>query len=250
MALETEPAYQPLGPAHMEDIITLYNTAHENFSGTAVRPTYRMLADGDMGAYGWFEAGKLAGYVRAVPTDDKKTLQCLEAAGDAKKGFAVLASLFKKAEYESLTFFTMHHDHPMLQKLRKGACVVENKYFDISGWRVRLVNLHSTLGKLGPLLELRLQNSHFEDWHGELSLDGGEEKANLKINIGKVQVGNHSQSRHSLHAGPALARLLIGSDEPEEVIREEGIQCKGTAMELAKVLFPNMHPMLSHWDEF
>jgi hypothetical protein len=234
----------------MDDIIALYNISHENFSGTAVRPTYRMLAEGDMRAYGCFEDGKLTGYVRAVPTDDKKTLQCLEAAGDVEKGFAVLVNLFKQGEYESITFFTMHHDHPMLQKLRQGVCIVENKYFDISGWRVRLVNLYSTLEKLCPLMEARLQDSRFDDWRGELSLDAGEQRVGLKIHKGKVLVVNHSEVQHSLHAGPALARLLIGSDEPEEVIRQEGIQCEGMAPDLARVLFPNMHPMLSHWDEF
>jgi len=249
-AFDADSEYQPLGPTHMDDITTLYNSSHENFCGTAVRPTYRMLADGDMGAYGWFEDGELIGYVRAVPTDDKKVLQCLEAAGDVKKGFAVLASLFKQGEYDSLAFFTMHQDHPMLQRLRKGACILENKYFDISGWRVRLVNLHSVLKKLCPLLEARLQNSHFDDWCGELALLGDEEKADLKIHKGKVQVEDHSKSRHNLNAGSALVRFLIGSDDAEEVVRQEGIQCTGTALELAKVFFPNLHPMLSHWDEF
>jgi hypothetical protein len=29
----------------------------------------------------------------------------------------------------------------MLQLLRKGSCIVEDRYFDITGWRVRLLNL-------------------------------------------------------------------------------------------------------------
>jgi len=241
--------YQPLGAARMDEIVALYNASHEMFSGTAVRPTYSMLTDGEMGAYGWFADGKLTGYVRAVPTDDKKTLQCLEAAGDVEQGLAVLADLFKQAEYESLTFFTLHHDHPMLQRLRKGAVIVENKYFDISGWRVRLVNLTSTLEKLRPLFESRLQNSRFENWSGDLSLDAGEQKATLQIERGNVQVVDNARNGHTL-AGPALTRLLIGSDEPSEVIRQEGLRCEGQAFELAQVLFPNLHPVMSHWDEY
>jgi hypothetical protein len=241
--------YQPLGPAHMDEIVALYNASHENFSGAAVRPTYRMLTDGEMGAYGWFADGKLTGYVRAVPTDDKKSLQCLEAAGDAEQGLAVLSDLFKQVEYESLTFFTLHHDHPMLGRLRKGAVIVENKYFDVSGWRVRLVNLVSTLEKLRPLFEARLQNSRFENWRGDLTLDSGGQKATLRIERGIVQVADKASGGHTL-AGGALTRLLIGSDEPLEVIRQEGIRCEGQAFELAQALFPNLHPVMSHWDEY
>jgi hypothetical protein len=47
-----------------------------------------------------------------------------------------------------------------------------------------------------------------------------------------------------------LVRLLIGSDYPAEVIQQEGIRCKGQGFELAQVLFPNLNPMLSHWDEY
>ena len=48
-----------------------------------------MLDAGDIKAYGWFNSdSSLDGYVRAVPTDDQKTLQCLEAAGDPRQGLA------------------------------------------------------------------------------------------------------------------------------------------------------------------
>jgi len=242
--------YQSLDPSHLDEIFALYNASHDAFSGTAVRPTYRVTTAADMSLHGWFHENKLSGYVRAVPTDDKKSLQCLEAAGDVEQGLAVLAELFKQGEYESLTFFTMHRDHPMLKRIRKGACIVENKYFDISGWRVRLVNLHSTLEKLCPLFESRLQCSRFENWRGELGLDAGGQSAALHIERGIVQVVDKAASKQNRLTGPALTRLLIGSDEPAEVIQQEGIQCEGQGFELAQVLFPNLHPMLSHWDEY
>jgi hypothetical protein len=241
--------YQPLDPSHLDEVFALYNASHDAFSGTAVRPTYRAVEAADMALYGWFHENKLSGYVRAVPTDDKKSLQCLEAAGDVEQGLAVLAELFKQGEYEWLTFFTMHHDHPMLKRIRKGAVIVENRYFDISGWRVRLVNLPSTLEKIRPLLEARLQSSRFEGWRGELSLEAGGQKATLQIERGTVQVVDKASGGHAL-AGPALTRLLIGSDDPAEVIRQEGIRCEGQGFELAQVLFPNLNPMLSHWDEY
>ena len=135
---ELQRPYQALGPEHMAQINTIYNRDYQSYTGTAVRPTYGMLHLGDMGAYGWFDdQGTLAGYVRAVPTDDHKTLQCLEATGNPDQGLAVLADLFKQAPYETMTFFTLPHHHPMFRLLRRGACLVENQYFHHTGWQVR-----------------------------------------------------------------------------------------------------------------
>ena len=170
--------------------MTLYNQTHADFTGTAIRPTYRNRHPDDIGVYAWFdEQGKLEGYIRALPAEDNpKILQCLEAAGDPQQGLAVLGDVFKNGDYESLAFFTLPHQHPMLQLLRKGACIVEDRYFDISGWRVRIVNLHSTLKKLIPLLENRLAQSQFAGWQGSLLLDAGEQKASLQIEQGKVEI--------------------------------------------------------------
>ncbi|HAY84875.1 MAG TPA: hypothetical protein DCY42_08135 [Chloroflexi bacterium] len=56
--------------------------------------------------------------------------------------------------------------------------------------------------------------------------------------------------KHQVQAGWALARLLIGSDEPGEIAQQEGITFSGQAEDLVEILFPNLHPMMSHWDEF
>ena len=161
-----------------------------------------------------------------------------------------MADLFKKGEYERLAFFTLPYPHPILQLLRKGACIVEDRYFDISGWRVKLINLSSTLGKLAPLFETRLAESQFAGWTCSLLIDAGEQKATRKIKDGTVAVSSASSAANSLHGGADVARLLIGSDEPDELVRQEGLECRGLASDLAGVLFPNLHPMMSHWDEF
>jgi hypothetical protein len=242
--------YQALGPEHMDEIIALYNHSYRAYSGTAVRPTYSMLQVGDMGAHGWFKGGKLAGYVRAMPTDDKKTLQCLEATGDPQQGLAVLAELFAQGAYETLTFFTLPHQHPMLKIIRRGACTVENRYFYRTGWLVRIVNLESTLTKIRPLLETRLRRSRMADWRGALHLDADAQRATLEIEAGRIKVTAASPGEHSTNAGADMARFLIGSDEPEEIVQQADVVCTGRAGELANVLFPNMYPMMSHWDEY
>jgi predicted N-acetyltransferase YhbS len=250
-SFELQEPYQALGPEHVDAIVALYNQEHQGYSGTAVRPTYRMLQAGDMGAQGWFdETGALVGYVRAAPNEDKKALQCLEATGDPRQGLAVLAELFGQGEYETLNFFTLPRQHPMLQIVRRGACIVEDRYFYHTGWLVRLVNLQGALNKIRPLLQARLCRSHLANWQGELHLDGGQQSATLKIEDGEIHVTETAPGEHSVNAGADLARFLIGSDEPEEIMQQAGVVCTGMAGELARVLFPNMHPMMSHWDEY
>jgi predicted acetyltransferase len=243
--------YQKLGTQHIAEMDSIYNETHQAFSGTALRPTYRLKSAEEMSAYGWFdENGKLTGYLRAQPPEDEKeNLQCLEVVGDPQQALAVMSELFKQGEYKTMTFFTLPPQHPLLQLLRPRDCIVETRYFATSGWRVRIVNLQSTLEKIRPLLETRLEQSHLADWNGQLALDAGQQKATLGIADGKIQVTENPSAENCIHGGAGIGRLLIGSDEPIEIIQQEKIICSGDAMQLACVLFPNMYPMLSQWDE-
>jgi hypothetical protein len=110
--------------------------------------------------------------------------------------------------------------------------------------------LDSTLQKILPLLEARLQKSHLLNWRGELHLDGGEHQANMKVESGRIKIVDGAPSDHTLHAGEALTRFLIGSDDPKEIIQQEGATCTGDAGELVDAIFPNLYPMLSHFDEY
>lgn len=246
------PAYQPLSLSEVPEMDALYNQAHASFTGTAIRPTFFNKHPEDICTYGWRDSdGSLVGYVRAAPSEEEeRTLVCLEAVGSPHQALAVLADLFQKGEYEKITCFTLPHQHPFLQHLRLGNCIEENRYFEITGWRVKIINLHSTLQKLIPLMEKRLAKSQFAGWTGSLLLDSGEQPAFLRFDKGKITLGSETSSENILHAGAALSRLLIGSDEPEEIIRQEGMQCMGDAQELVCVLFPNLYPMMSHWDEY
>ena len=249
---EIKKPYQPLGVECIREMDELYNKTYAKFTGTAVRPTYLNRHPEDIGVYAWFdENGIMEGYIRALPTEENpKMLQCLEAAGDPQQGLAVLADLFQKGGYEKLTCFTLPHEHPMLQLLRRGACIVEDRYFDVSGWRVRIVNLHSALKKMTALLEARLSQSQFAGWNGSLHLNGGQWKATLRIENGKVETTNDEASENVIGGGADIARFLIGSDEPDEIIRQADMECTGIAASLIRVLFPNLHPMMSHWDEY
>ena len=88
------------------------------------------------------------------------------------------------------------------------------------------------------------------NWRGILLLESEDQSACLKIDNGKVSVVAQSESEHTIKGGFALARLVIGSDDPDEIIRQDHIACSGDAAELASVLFPNLHPVMSHFDEY
>ena len=249
---EPAPAYQPLRLEHVPEMDALYNQTHAAFTGTAIRPTFYNKHPEDLCVHAWRDTdGNLAGYVRAAPSEEEpKTLLCLEAVGDPRQCLAVLAELFERGGYDKIACFTLPYLHPLLQRLRLGNCVVENRYFDISGWRVRIINLHGTLQKLVTLFEKRLAGSQFASWRGSLLLDAGEQQAVIHIEHGKVSIGAEASAGNSLRGGADIARFLIGSDEPDEIIRQAGMECIGLAQPLARVLFPNLYPMLSHWDEY
>ena len=249
---EVVPAYQPLGLEHIPAMDALYNQTHAGFTGTAVRPTFYNKHPEDLCVYAWGNAaGQLAGYVRAaLDENDPKTLLCLEVVGEPLQCLAVLDDLFKQGAYEKIACFTLPHLHPLLQFLRTGSCIVETRFFETSGWRVRIINLNSTLNKLVPLFEKRLANSWFARWQGTLLLDAGEQKASIRFSEGKVEISEETTSENFLRGGADIARFLIGSDEPDEIIRQSGMECSGVAQSIAQVLFPNLKPMLSHWDEY
>ena len=169
---EPVPDYQPLTPADIPAMDALYNHSHAEYSGTAVRPTFLNKHAEDICAYAWRDpAGQIQGYVRAVPDEEEpKRLLCVEAVGDPRTCLAVLYDLVRRGMYDKLACFTLPYLHPLLQFLRRGNLIVENRYFEISGWRVRIINLRSTLQKLVPLLEGRLAASRFADWQGNLLL--------------------------------------------------------------------------------
>lgn len=248
---EPAPAYAPLKLEEVPAMDALYNQTHAAFAGTAIRPTYYNKHPEDLCVHAWRDAdGNLAGYIRAAPDeDDPKSLVCLEAAGNPLHALAVLADLYQHGAYEKLACFTLPRQHPLLQHLRKGAVIVEDRYFDISGWRIRLINLRSTLQKMTPLFEARLSDSRFANWNGDLLLDAGDQKATLHFANGRLTLTDDSAS-HLLRGGAAIPRLLLGADDADEIIRQENVECRGLAQPLSKILFPNLHPMMSHWDEY
>jgi hypothetical protein len=238
-----------LDDSYLPEVVSLYNREYAAYAGTAVRPTYHHLRIDD-GFYGWLEGGRLAGYVRAQPDAGTQSLRCCEAAGDPQLGLAVLADLAGRTDCNRLTFSTLPPAHPLPRLLRSGTCRVEEEYEVEDGWKVAVIHMKSTLEKLCPLMEDRLINSPFSGWTGDLTLASDAEAIRLRIAAGRITIDEKPAMQNRMEGSAGIARLLIGSDDPGEIIDQEGIICSGEAETLAQTLFPNMHPMLCGLDEF
>jgi hypothetical protein len=115
---------------------------------------------------------------------------------------------------------------------------------------IRTLNLRSTLGKLTRELSRRLKRSHMAAWRGEVLVADPREKVTLAINRSTVSVAPARKSKHSIRGGEHIAQLIIGSDEPGEIVEAAGIKVTGDARKLIEVLFPNQHPRLCGFDEY
>jgi predicted N-acetyltransferase YhbS len=244
------PVYRRLNSRHFNMVMELYNREYQSYTGTAVRPTYHTKGV-DEGFYGWFDADeKLLGYIHVDPKPSKNVLKCFEACGDPQAALAVAADLAWELECTALAFFNFPYAHPLSRKLRAGICTIEQKYCLQDNWLVCLINLESTLQKLLPQLSERLSQSTLAGWKGDLLLRSDDQSTLLRFDGREIKIVPPAETTHVLDGGPGLARLLIGSDEPDEVIYQEAMTASGQALDLAKVLFPNLHPVLSNWDEY
>ena len=81
-------------------------------------------------------------------------------------------------------------------------------------------------------------------------MDAGEHHAALRIDVGSVEVIGGTPGEHNIRGGGDVGRFLIGSDDPAEIIQQAEMVCAGDSADLITVLFPNLHPMMSHWDEY
>ncbi len=123
-------------------------------------------------------------------------------------------------------------------------------YWKSGGPMVRTINLGSCLSKLAPVLSARLQKSDLAHWSGKLLIADSGESAALNIRKSRVNVCPAGKTAQAIRGGDEIAQLLIGTDEPGEVIESAGIRLSGDAKALAPILFPNQHPQLAAWDRY
>lgn len=232
-------------------LLALYNKHYASTTGTAVRPTYANgdpWGEGVNGVY-WVGAdGTPVGYVLIKRHGSRLT--CTEQCGDADEVLRVLASLGRKWHCEDIEFRVLPYDTEVAQRIRWGNCKIETTARRNGAALIVLLNLTSALTKMQDELSRRLQASPLAKWRGDLAIVGAEQAAMLHIRNGEVTVVRPKDTQHALCGEAEIVQLLIGTDEPREVMAVSGITASGDAAELATVLFPNQHPVLGILDHY
>ncbi len=227
----------------------LYNRTHAGLTGTAVRPTYRCNHWDDVAGLRWDDRrGRLAGYV--IFGQDRWRLRCPEGCGDPDEVLRVLAAEARRRRCTEVQFTDLHQRTGLARRIRRGPWRAESHQVSRGGPMVCIVSLAGTLARMAGELERRLAESAAGTWRGKLLLSSGRERATLAIDRGKVRVGPPEKTKHAIRGGDALAQLLIGTDEPDEVIAVAGMRISGEGRRLARALFPAQQPRLSSWDRF
>jgi predicted N-acetyltransferase YhbS len=239
----------------------LYNTTHAHLTGTILRPSYRNVLMRRRQVYGWMnDAQTLLGYVYIEVLNDEKTLLCMEIVGDTQTALSVLQHLARANGCTLIRLETLPYAHPVLIHLRRGTVRAVTDYnksygFKDNGWLIQLINLQSVLEKLSSDFTERLNNSPFASWRGALVLASHEERVALEIDCGNIRVLDANSLKlgsdcSSIEGGHYLVQLLIGKEEPLEVMQAANMKLTNEADKLIQILFPKQDPTLASWDQF
>ncbi len=246
------PRLYKFAPRHRQDLADLYNRENATRTGTAVRPTFlRSQWPGKWSGYLWKDArGKVAGYV-VVSQQGDDILRVIDCAGPDDQSFAVLGTLVRKFHLKSLSYSGLHYDAPLRKRLTSQSYSWAKVNFRTTGGpMICIINLESALGKLTSEFNARLKRSALAGWKGLLIISDGRTKVGLAIDRSRVTVVPPRSTPHRLLGNDHVARLLIGSTDPADVIQDAHMKLSGDASKLAEVLFPNQHPLLETWDRF
>jgi len=238
---------------HRPDTAALYNRQNAVLTGTAVRPTYLLnrRPESWMGFLwtGRRRGGKVAGYV--VVRKDGSGLECLDQVGPADQVLRALGAIARRQRCQEVRFPELHYESDLARLLRAGNCRVETRYVRRGGPMIRTLNLRGVLTKISGELARRLRGSYLANWRGKLLIADPREKVVLDVKGGLVGVSDGSAAGpHVIRGGEEIAQLLVGTDEPREIIEGGKMKLTGDARRLAEVLFPNRHPVLNAWDAF
>jgi len=234
-----------------EEWNALYNRENARLTGTAVRPTYQRHDLSGHKSYAWRDAaGKLTGYVIVKPGHER--MECFEFAGDVEQVLRVLGKLGRKWNCRSVEFGTLHYEHPLCKRIRRGDCSRRENFVRCGRAMVRTINLASTLGKMAGELSRRLKRSPLATWRGDLRITDAREAVTLRIARGVVTVPAAPKRKPAgvIRGGDEIAQFLIGTTEPGETVDAYGTRVTCEARQLLPILFPNQHPTLGNADDF
>jgi predicted N-acetyltransferase YhbS len=232
-----------------EAVVELSNRHQHARTGTVVREGgwFTKLVE-DRG-YLWRNAvGDVIGYVLTRLNDEQ--LLVTDHAGNADEVLGVIRQLMDSTDRQKVRLPSISPRCELAQRLRRmnSREIVQHQHN--GGALVRLVNLHTTMQKLIPDLEVRLRESAWSDWNGHLRLDNDEQAVDLQIAAGRVEVAASTDSTAHEVNGPGLAQLVIGTDAVGSLVEEGGLAVRGDGGTLAEVMFPVLHPSMPEPDHF
>ena len=262
--LPTEPAQVDLIEfTHFCDVpavADVFNRWNDGVTGTAVRPTFRRSKHPEIDAPGYYwkdDRGEPVGYIRPGyhPDGLKHGLQGVwtspalaidDHAGDPQQVIRVIAELARDRKLETVWFIRMGYQSPMGIWLRRHESF--RLLHTTIRYMARVINLHQVLSKMTGELERRIADSVLAGGNESLTLCCEDQAATIRIDGGRVSV-THGESGPNLICGDhAVAKLLVGGDEPRNALALPGTQTSGRAAALAAVLFPNEFPQLNYSD--
>ena len=230
----------------------LYNAEYAGLTGTAVRPTYTANRFPELSCFVWPSVSRPHGYV-LLKRSGQECL-CWESIGEPERALGAARFVEERWGCKRVRFEFTHHLHPVTAALRRGEARRETEFHANSGPLICLLDLQGALRTLCPELGRRLEQSEYRDWIGRISVKEGEAACTLQIARSHVRVLDEGAGRTatdgSVLGSGALVQLLIGTDEPAEIVAGGGVALRGPARDLAAALFPAQRPSMSLWDRF
>ena len=248
------PELERIEAAHDDGLAGVYNETSLGLTGTVRRPTYRRNKHpGEFSTYLWRgENGAPAGYVSGS-AGPGKCFWVDEVAGDAATCLAVLRSVAEAEQCTEFYFDRLHYKSAvgvLLRQMGSSRLFTGTRSGKARWYVARIVNLKATMTKLAPMLHERLLASPLADWRGSLSicLEHGDatEAVTLVVQDGGVEVRDEAVGSNAVSGGQAVAQLLLGCEDADEVVAVNGIKVRGDAAELLPVLFPAQSPQMEN----
>ena len=257
LPVEPIPHLERLEPVHRDDLAAVFNDSHATLTGSVRRPTYRRNKHpGLFTIHAWKggDGNGSAGYV-SIDVGDDTPLWVDEIAGDPDVCLSVIRSIADASRCDEILFDRLHYKSPVGVKLRQmGSCrLATGTRLGKARWYVvRIVNLTSLLGKLGPMLHDRLMASSLADWRGSLTfvLEDTTGTERVTVDFGgdgaTIRETPMAVADNTLVGGQAIIQLLLGCESADEVVAVNGIKVSGDATRLLPILFPALHPQMEN----
>lgn len=236
------------------EIDALYNRSNKGLTGTAVRPTYGVnRRPSDWECWKWTDDnGKVAGYIVCALRNGRFSV--VDWGGKADSVFAAISTLLRKTQCSEVRINDVHEKSPLYRDLYSFNYRQETFHTRNGGCMIRVINPSAFVGTIKKTLQKRLKSSAIADWTGTVKIQSPEETFFITLRGKKIDVSARPDSgtdtKHTIKTGFELAQLLVGVEEPEEIMRRSGMRATGDAKAVVSAIFPHQHPSLGNWDHF